>query len=301
MGVGGAPTWARSEGTFLAPKKRALAQRQAHTRRRPCACCRRAGGDCDLGPEGGPFLARRHGSNSIPVLLARSARVRIQSRSTLCSPRGACSDFACRPIAPPPQAHRRQPLQHALAPHSASPSRSRDAAVHRSRSSAETRSARHQRARKSPCFPYSMRGTNEAALDDVETRESEWLRAHRVLSRLARERAGADAEEGRWLLAAARSAVHVHLGFASFNEYIERLFGYSPRSTQERLRVAAALERLPAAAKALQEGELTGPQRVSSRAWPSARPSTNGSNSPQARLRASSSGSLLARAPATRK
>lgn len=101
-----------------------------------------------------------------------------------------------------------------------------------------------------------MRGTNDAALDAVETHESEWLRAHRALSRLARERAGADAEQGRWLLAAARSAAHVHLGFASFNEYVERLFGYNPRSTQERLRVAEALEQLPATTRALTEGKL---------------------------------------------
>jgi len=46
------------------------------------------------------------------------------------------------------------------------------------------------------------------------TRESEpvtWQIAHEALSRLARERAAADAEEARWLLAAQRAAVHVHL------------------------------------------------------------------------------------------
>src|SRR3954470_17593615 len=64
--------------------------------------------------------------------------------------------------------------------------------------------------------------------------QSEWVVAHEALSRLARERAAADAEEGRWLLAALRSAAHVHLGFGSFSEYAERLFGYKPRSTQER-------------------------------------------------------------------
>jgi len=83
-----------------------------------------------------------------------------------------------------------------------------------------------------------------------------WQAAHAALSRLARERAAADAEEGRWLLAARRSAVHVHLGFGSFSEYIERLFGYRPRSTQEKLRVAEALEELPLHARALAQGEL---------------------------------------------
>ena len=86
--------------------------------------------------------------------------------------------------------------------------------------------------------------------------ESEWVRAHEALSRLARERARADAEEGRWLLAALRSAAHVHLGFGSFGEYVERLFGYKPRSTQEKLRVAEALEALPATARALEQGAL---------------------------------------------
>src|SRR6185295_18478186 len=39
--------------------------------------------------------------------------------------------------------------------------------------------------------------------------------------------------------------------------YIERLFGYQPRSLQERLRVAEALEGLPALARALSSGELS--------------------------------------------
>lgn len=86
---------------------------------------------------------------------------------------------------------------------------------------------------------------------------SEWMVAHRALSRLARERAAFDAEEGRCLLAALRSEAHVHLGFASFTEYVERLFGYGRRCTQEKLRVAEALEHLPALARALSHGELT--------------------------------------------
>ena len=86
--------------------------------------------------------------------------------------------------------------------------------------------------------------------------DSEWVVAHRALSRLAKERAAADAEEGRWLLAALRSAAHVHLGFASFGEYVERCFGYKPRSTQEKLRVAEALEELPTLTGALEQGTV---------------------------------------------
>ncbi len=99
-----------------------------------------------------------------------------------------------------------------------------------------------------------MAGTNAGENEAVE--QSEWVQAHEALSRLARERAAADAEEGRWLLAALRSAAHAHLGFGSFGEYVERLFGYKPRSTQEKLRVAEALEELPAIAQALEEGAV---------------------------------------------
>jgi hypothetical protein len=98
-----------------------------------------------------------------------------------------------------------------------------------------------------------MWGTNAPKLADTE---STWVRAHEALTRLARERAAADAEEGRWLLAARRSAAHVHLGFGSFSEYIERLFDYTFRTTQEKLRVAEALEELPRVASALETGSL---------------------------------------------
>jgi hypothetical protein len=91
---------------------------------------------------------------------------------------------------------------------------------------------------------------------ELDSEQTEWLRAHEALSRLAKERARADAEEGRWLLAALRSATHVHLGFGSFAEYIERTAGDKPRSTQEKLRVAEALEQLPLLAGALEQGSL---------------------------------------------
>src|SRR5688572_18189235 len=55
--------------------------------------------------------------------------------------------------------------------------------------------------------------------------------AHAAPSRLARERAALDVEEGRWLLCAWRSSAHVHVGYASFSEYVGRLFGYSARTT----------------------------------------------------------------------
>ena len=65
-------------------------------------------------------------------------------------------------------------------------------------------------------------GTETRGQREQEQETSAWMLAHQALSRLARERAAADAEEGRWLLEALRSAAHVHLGFGSFSEYVER-------------------------------------------------------------------------------
>ena len=84
-----------------------------------------------------------------------------------------------------------------------------------------------------------------------------WRQAHEELVRLATERAGLDFEEGSWLLRAHRSGAHLRLGYASFNEYTERLFGYGPRLTQEKLRVAEALEELPETARDLQTGTIS--------------------------------------------
>ncbi|HYJ11417.1 MAG TPA: hypothetical protein VEX18_20485, partial [Polyangiaceae bacterium] len=85
---------------------------------------------------------------------------------------------------------------------------------------------------------------------------AEWERVHDQLLRLARSRAGLDFEEGRWLLRACQSGVHARLGFGSFGEYVGRLFGYGARLVQEKLRVAEALERLPAFAEALKQGQI---------------------------------------------
>jgi len=82
-----------------------------------------------------------------------------------------------------------------------------------------------------------------------------WERARQMLVGFARTRAGLDLEEGKWLLAAARERVDRRLGYASFAEYVERLFGYAPRLTQEKLRVAEALEQLPELAAALEKAE----------------------------------------------
>lgn len=86
--------------------------------------------------------------------------------------------------------------------------------------------------------------------------DSDWQHAHHQLTRIAKSRAQLDWEEGTWLVRALRSGAHVHLGFASFAEYVERLFGYGPRWIEERLRVAEALEGLPLLAQSLRDGVI---------------------------------------------
>lgn len=83
-----------------------------------------------------------------------------------------------------------------------------------------------------------------------------WQVTHEALEAHAKKRAGLDFEEGGLLLAARRAEVHRHFGYGSFVEYVERLLGYAPRVTHDKLRVAEALEGLPETARALREGTL---------------------------------------------
>ena len=92
---------------------------------------------------------------------------------------------------------------------------------------------------------------------DTAGRTASWQQAHQALVQLAKTRAGLDFDEGKRLLEALRERAHERLGFGSFVEYIERLFGYAPRLTHDKLRVAEALEELPELAKALREGKAS--------------------------------------------
>jgi hypothetical protein len=85
----------------------------------------------------------------------------------------------------------------------------------------------------------------------------EWQCAYEELVRVAKARAGLDWQEGRSLLAALRAGVHLHLGYGTFAELVERLFGYKPRWTEERLRVAEALESLPVLEQSLRDGAIS--------------------------------------------
>ena len=94
------------------------------------------------------------------------------------------------------------------------------------------------------------------AAESIGVGSEEWVLTHEKLSKLRLKRAGLDAEEGTWLLRAFRAATHVYFGYASFGEYIERLFGLRRRATEEKLRVAGALEALPELAEALRSANL---------------------------------------------
>lgn len=97
-------------------------------------------------------------------------------------------------------------------------------------------------------MPGSMPGANAA--------RPSWREAHRQLARIARRRAALDADEARWLIVAREAGVHRELGYGSFVEYLQRLLGYEPRTARERVRVAEALEELPACRDALARGAL---------------------------------------------
>lgn len=90
-----------------------------------------------------------------------------------------------------------------------------------------------------------------------QSASSDWKEIHQELRRLAKTRAELDHEEAQWLLAGLRSDVHRFLGYGSYCEYLGRLFGYQPREVRERLRVARALEVLPATSEALAGGDLS--------------------------------------------
>ncbi len=90
----------------------------------------------------------------------------------------------------------------------------------------------------------------------VHTGEVEWEAAHRDLVRLAAVRAAHEHALGAALLRALRADVWRAMGMASFHEYAERIVGLTPRQTEERIRVALALEELPRASAALAAGRV---------------------------------------------
>ena len=85
----------------------------------------------------------------------------------------------------------------------------------------------------------------------------DWRAVDHRLRALARRRASLDAEEAGWLREAERMCIWRELGHATMLAYMEHTLGYGPRAALERLRVARALEVLPAVAQALSSGALS--------------------------------------------
>jgi hypothetical protein len=79
----------------------------------------------------------------------------------------------------------------------------------------------------------------------------------RELRRIGRDRTKLEYETCLLLLQGERVGVHRSYGYASIREYAEAILGLSPRETEERLRVARALEALPEVAGKFRSGELT--------------------------------------------
>jgi hypothetical protein len=93
--------------------------------------------------------------------------------------------------------------------------------------------------------------------DVDDDRYGEWQDVDRELRSIARRQSGLDAALMLALRAAERVRLWREVGCISMMEYLERVFGYSPRVAQERLRTARKLEALPELAQALAENELS--------------------------------------------
>jgi hypothetical protein len=76
------------------------------------------------------------------------------------------------------------------------------------------------------------------------------------LRTIARRRAGLDAEEARWLREAERCQLWRELGMVNAIDYLERVFGYSPQTARDRLRIARLLDEMPVLTEALAQGQL---------------------------------------------
>jgi hypothetical protein len=79
----------------------------------------------------------------------------------------------------------------------------------------------------------------------------------RALRRIAKVRCGLDAEEARWMRRAQEQKIWPSLGYVHALEYLEDVFGYAPRTAQERMRVAVDLGTLPAVEEALEDGTVS--------------------------------------------
>jgi hypothetical protein len=99
--------------------------------------------------------------------------------------------------------------------------------------------------------------TVESGSAGVGSGRAAWRDLDRQFRSLAKRRSALDHEE----LALIREAIEVQvwreLGMVSIREYLERRMGYTPGVASERVRVAEALEAMPALDGALASGELS--------------------------------------------
>jgi len=102
-------------------------------------------------------------------------------------------------------------------------------------------------------------------LDGSMTSESTWgttgrddeaHRVHEGLQRIAKARSVYDAEEASLLRDAKALRLWRDHGYATLFEYLECELGYAPRTAQDRIRVAEALEDLPLLSEALANDDL---------------------------------------------
>jgi hypothetical protein len=91
---------------------------------------------------------------------------------------------------------------------------------------------------------------------EAASRRREWERVDHQLRALAQQYVSLEAQLARWLREADRVKVWKYAGCVSMNEYLERLFGFSPRQARDRMLVAKRLGDLPVLEAALQKGEL---------------------------------------------
>jgi hypothetical protein len=99
-----------------------------------------------------------------------------------------------------------------------------------------------------------MRDTRLSDEYELESKVDEAAVVDHALGALAAKSRAHELELARWLLRAEAVAVHRRFGCASLAEYVERRLGLSARELREKLRVARALETLPALAEALRTG-----------------------------------------------
>jgi hypothetical protein len=87
--------------------------------------------------------------------------------------------------------------------------------------------------------------------------EEPWRDLDRQLRSVAKRRGALDHEELTLIREAVATQLWRPLGMTSMREYLERRMGYGPQVAAERLRVAEALEALPAIEQALADNELS--------------------------------------------